>query len=700
MTRLRTDLLELTPEALMALANPGFVKRALKDLADGQLPRVEEDADGTVRAHYGDAHCATLPPGRPLREAACTCPASGLCRHRVTLVLAYQRWTAEAGGAADAATGQGADAQGGSVAAEPSEWSPAQFDDAQLAALPTATLELARRLAAAQPTIRITAWQADAPVPGAHLPMCSVRFFSRSNLMHARCDCRKGSGCEHVVLAVWAFRQAGALPPGQSRVVELLSPTRTDRERQRWFDPHAASPAPDLDALLLQLWLDGSSQPPMALEARFEAFRSRCVEAGWCWVVEGLEEIRQLLDAQHARSSAFDPMRLLGALAGLPARLLAARHAEQCVLDGATPALPAAPILGVGIKGEVALDHLRLVSLGAECWQGEQVEGVRIAFADPDTHAVTVLERAWPIAPGQSADALMARRVAGQSVRQLACGQVVTKGARRRANGLIEIAAGARQTSVLPLSARSWDTLDAPLRQPGARALAAWLMHAHPDFVRPKQAIEHLHVLPVARVREWGWDAATQTLQAQVLSGADDQAGDEDIVRLVLPHRTAAPGAVDAMARTLADAWGTLTAVAGVASVVSGRLHMRPLSLMTEQRVVVLDAEQGAKQSLPSRQADGLPSPLGAAVQATCELLVSWLRQGLRHQGAGAIARGRAQVDALRQAGLLRASAALEAVIADMRGSDRSQLPSRLAGLVLLLEGIRRAGACGDAQQA
>lgn len=284
----------------------------------------------------------------------------------------------------------------------------------------------------------------------------------------------------------------------------------------------------------------------------------------------------------------------------------------------------------------------------------------------------------------------MARRVAGQSVRQLACGQIVTKGARRRANGLIEIAAGARQTSVLPLSARSWDTLDAPLRQTSGRALTSCLMDAHPDFVRPKQAIEHLHVLPITRVLDSGWDAATQTLHAQILSAEDDEALDEDIVRLSLQHRTTAPSAVDAMARALEGEWGLPTAVAGIAKMESGRLRMRPLSLLTEQRAVVLDAEQVAKQSLPSREADALPSPLGAVVQATYDLLVSWLRQGLRHQGAGAMARGEAQVDALRQAGLFRASAELQGVIDDVRGSDRNQLPTRLAGLVLLLGGIHR----------
>jgi hypothetical protein len=564
------------------------------------------------------------------------------------------------------------------------------------AGLAPATLDLATRLAAARPVISIIAWQASAPVPSARLPMCSVRFFSRSSLLHARCDCKKGSACEHVALAVWAFRQA-SLGPGQLQAMLELAPPmeREGATLQRFFDPHTASPAPDLDALLLQLWLDGSSQAPVAIEARFEAVRSRCAALGWCWVVESIDEIRHMLAAQNARSSSFDPARLLDALAECPARLIAARHAERLAVGQTQAPVPAAQILGIGVKGEVALDHLRLVSLGVECWQDDQTEGVRIAFADPDTQTVTVLVRDWLKASGTATSGLMARRIAGQSVSKLACGQVVTKGARRRANGLIDIATGARQTSVLPLSPQSWNTLDAPLRQPSGRILAAYLRDAHPDFVRPRQAIEHLHVLPVTRVLEWGWDAATQILHARVLGASSGEQGnvidEADVVQLSLPHQAVAPGAVDAMARVLLGEWGEATAVAGVAWIEAGRLHMRPLSMLTTQRPVVLQAEQAAPRSLPLGAIHSRSVALTGLIGNTREMLVSWLRQGLRHQGAGSLARGNVQADLLTQAGLHNAGAALRNIIDELRSDERKSLPTHLLQLILLLNGIQHA---------
>ena len=62
---MRADLLALTPEKVAALANLGLVKRAQKEIAAGQGPRLEEAADGaTVLVH--DLHLSLV--GAFLRE--------------------------------------------------------------------------------------------------------------------------------------------------------------------------------------------------------------------------------------------------------------------------------------------------------------------------------------------------------------------------------------------------------------------------------------------------------------------------------------------------------------------------------------------------------------------------------------------------------------------------------------------------------
>lgn len=710
----RTDLLELTPEALTALANAGFVKRAQKDVAAGLLPRLEAGADGVVQAHFDDGVRTSLPPGRTLRDAQCSCPASGMCRHRVMLVLAYQALAASSKADAPAA-------EDDTPAESDGAWSPAQFDDAALAAsFAPSVLEQANKLAAARSVVGVQAWRSASAPPVARLPMCSVRFFSRSSLVHARCDCRQGSGCAHVVVAVWAFRQAGALPPGSAEaMVEVRPQASADADADAGADATTGARQPLMqgeaartlrahaDALLLSLWLDGSGQPLMALAARFEAAREQARALGWNWVDDALDELWQLLQAQQARSSRFEPLRLVRVLAELWARLQAAAHAER-PQPQARPALLASQILGVGVKGEVALDHLRLVSLGAELWSDDTAEGASILFADPDTQNVTVLERQWTraadAAAGGAAQALMNRRVAGFPLRQLASGQVITKTATRRANGLVDIAAGARQTGVLPLSPTSWNDLVAPLRQHSVAALVAHLREAPPDFVRPRQAASgasagasgQLHVVAFDRmaVVSCHWDAAAQVLHAALAQAPVEEEVEPAAVpaaeqlHLALPHRAVAPGAVDALARALAGDHGALRAVAGTVHLQGGVAVMQPLSLLTAQRAVVLQVEAAAPQPLGLHsEVDEVPA-LNALANDTLALLALWLRQGLRHQGGNALSRAEAQVLRLKQAGLDRGAALLGTVLENLRSAQRPALVAQLAMLGLLMQGV------------
>lgn len=672
----RTDLLELGVDALAALSNPGFVKRAQKDIAEGRIPQIDIDADTTVRARYEDGQQATLAPGKSLREAVCTCPAAGLCRHRVTLVLAYQHW---ARSATDVAT----PAADGEAA-----WSPAEFDDTALAAaLAPATLDQAQRLAAARPVVRLSAWQPSAPTPTAHLPLCSVRFFSRHALSHARCDCRSGGSCEHVAIAVWAFRQAGGLADA---VIELLP--RDSAASAVGLGADAAPVEAMAGRFLRRLWLDGSSQDWAPLEADYTALRDGLSRLGWNWPGECLDELRNLVLAQAARSSRFDPQRLLELLAELPARIAAARSAAQQT----RPLLPASQILGIGVRGEVALDHLKLVSLGLQCWHDDMADGARVLFADPDTLAVTVLERSWPREPGQAATTIVNRRVVGQALRQLAAAQVVTRGAKRRANGLLEIPALARQTSVLPLSAQSWEGLGAPLRQPGGAALARHLHAALPDFVRPRQAIAHVHVLPVAEVGEWGWDAAAQTLHARVLCCDDaTRAASGDWVELALAHEAVTPGAVDALAAALADVADPPWRIAGPVHLRAGAVRMTPLAVLTRRKAIVLQACSVGAQTLPPLPIALSASGLQALIEHLLDELAVWARQGIRHQTGSAQARGEAAAQRLDNRGLISTAALLRRVLMAWRETN-DDLPQRLATLVLLLHGLLAGGATDE----
>lgn len=89
MTPMRPDLLALTDDSLISLANRGIFKRAVKENT-AEPPALTESTDGTVEVTFADGTNTTLPPRTTLEAAQCTCGATSVCRHRVMAVLAYR----------------------------------------------------------------------------------------------------------------------------------------------------------------------------------------------------------------------------------------------------------------------------------------------------------------------------------------------------------------------------------------------------------------------------------------------------------------------------------------------------------------------------------------------------------------------------------------------------------------------------------
>ncbi|HFJ6988248.1 TPA: hypothetical protein ACGR9J_000074 [Escherichia coli] len=58
MNSLRPELLELTPQALTALSNAGFVKRSLKELENGNVPEISHENDALIATFCQRFACA------------------------------------------------------------------------------------------------------------------------------------------------------------------------------------------------------------------------------------------------------------------------------------------------------------------------------------------------------------------------------------------------------------------------------------------------------------------------------------------------------------------------------------------------------------------------------------------------------------------------------------------------------------------
>lgn len=636
---MRGDLLALTPEGLAALTNVGLVKRAQREIEQGRGPQLAEEADGTVVGIFADGVVSRLPPGVPLRDAPCTCGAVTVCRHRIAVALAYR---AQHGGEPPAAEEK----------AEPS-WSPGEIDDeALLARLGRRTLERARALRRSGLTVEVRRPGPLDPVPGAVLPACTVRFLVPRDLAYARCDCLARQDCEHVAVAVWAFRAADAR---DLAAPQLLVQVAEEAGKQAPADPvrEALEAAVRLGEEIL---LEGVVHTRESLAQAFALGREGLLRAGLTWPLTLLEDLEEALAAYRARSARYRAGRVAGLLAELAARRRAARGGGE---------LPVPFILGQGEALETRLDHLRLVSLGARVEADGRDREAEILLADPDTATVLVLRKRWSFPDAEEppdATGLAARRVAsGTALGALARGQIVTRVARRRANRSVSLGdARGGLTSVTPQEG-AWDVLPAPLRVTRIADLAAAWKARPPQLLRPRVLAENVHVFAVESVAGLAYAPGEQTLLATLLDA------DGEPFHLARSYRSVAPHALDHLAAALVGTWGAIRFVSGEVRRHLGSFVVDPLAVVCD-RLLILDLESApaARPPLPHAR-PVIDPPVEAAAAEAFGLVEEGAHQGLRRAAPGYADRLRAGAAKLEKAGLTTSAARLRHLETSLR---------------------------------
>ncbi|MBA8274821.1 SWIM zinc finger family protein [Escherichia fergusonii] len=606
MNSLRPELLELTPQALTALSNAGFVKRSLKELENGNVPEICHE-NGALIATFSDGVRTRLANSQALKEAQCSCGASGMCRHRVMLVLSYQRLCATA-----------------QPTEKEEEWDPAIWQE-ELATLPNTTRKRAQALVAKGITIELFCTPGE--IPSARLPMSDVRFYSRSSIRFARCDCIEGTLCEHVALAVQAFVEAKNQQAEFTHLIWQMHSEHVTSSDDPFSSDEGKACRQYVQQLSQALWLGGISQPSIHYEAAFSRAQQAAERCNWRWVSESLRQLRASVDAFHARASHYHAGKCLCQLAALTSRLNSAQEIARRDSVGEVPPIPWRTVVGAGIAGEAKLDHLRLVSLGMRCWQDNERYGLRIWFTDPDTGSILHLSRSWPRSEQDNSPAAK-RRLFSFQAGALAGGQIVSQAAKRSADGELLLATRNRLSSVVPLSPDAWQMLSAPLRQPGIVALREYLRQRPPAAIRPLNQVDNLFILPVEECISLGWDSSRQTLDAQVISGE----GEDNVLTLSLPASASAPFAVERMAALLQQTEDPVSLVSGFINFAEGQLTLEPRVMMTQTRAWALDAETAPVAPLPSASVLPVPSSAHKLLERCQSLLIQVLHNGWRYQ--------------------------------------------------------------------
>jgi hypothetical protein len=620
---MRADLLALTPESVAALANLGLVKRAQREIAAGEGPSLAEDAEGTVTGTFAGGVVARLFAGKSLKDGACTCGAPGVCRHRVAVALAYRAWRPD-----------------DRPKVEP--WDPGALEDDALArALGPRAIERARTSRAAGVVITLSPASDAEPVPAAKLPTCTVRFHVPRDLAYARCDCAAGGGCEHVALAVWAFRASA----GAAVTIELV-----DAVRGRGRKAAKAEPEPPADdrAVLAEardLARDvinaGVVHAGPAFVERFARARTRAETAGLVWIVDALETLERAVEGYAARSARYDEAAFVAVAAEIEARVRAAGRSAE---------LPARYVLGAGEARETLLDRVRLVSLGARLDADGRSREAQVFLADPDSGTVLVLARTWTYADGEDPDAgpALARRTVMPRVTlgALARGQVVTRAAKRRANLELVVGGLASHTSVTP-SAGEFAGLPRALLVDSFAELRASLRARPPRMLRPRVLADGIVVLRVAEVRSVAYSAAQQEVTALVA----DAAGENALVRK--RHTSVAPFAVDSTIHALSRKKPLF--VCGRASLEARGIVLEPFAIGVDGALVVPDiADRVADLERPGGHGEApRTDALAEALRGAGLVLADAAHHGLARPPPDLAARAHAVSERLSAVGLV-----------------------------------------------
>ncbi|MEV1058638.1 hypothetical protein AB0I92_15405 [Micromonospora chalcea] len=655
----RDDLIALTPDVLAALSNRGLVKRATKEVDAGERPVLTEDADGAVRAAYPDGVTVTLPGGGGLAAGICSCPAPGVCRHLLSVVLTYQRTHADAPAREAAPDGEAAldgeaapdtDAAPGlddaGAPAEPWRWSPGDVTDEELAsAIGAPALAAAKRRLRRGYTAVVHRPDAADPVPRVELPTGTVRFLVPRQIGYARGDAADDGG-ESIALAVWACRAADREHPDRPEA------------QVRVGGPATVTDHPALDAavaLAADVLLTGAAHLGSGVDARLTAARRALDAAGLRWPLLAVEDLAGQLEAYAARGARYRPETLADLLAELPAR----RRAVVNV--GATPP---ERVLGTHEPAETPLRRVRLTGLGARVRSSGGEVGVDVVLAHPAAVSVLVLRRAYPVTGDDppTGRELAGRRITGATLGALAGGNVVSESAVRSAAHQLRFAAGRLARTTVTPGAGDWSGLPPGLLARDPDALAAELAGRPPRLLRPRTAAESVRVLALGEVRAIGYAAGEQRLHATV-TGADG-----GTATVTATHHAAAPGALDALAAALDGTHGPPRYVSGTVRRGADGLVVEPLAVVADT-VVVPDLAPGVGDGRLAGAVDARPDPVAAALGAAAALLAQAAHTGLRHLPAAFPERLRATAAGLAAVGLDRCGATVSG-LAGALGAD------------------------------
>jgi hypothetical protein len=632
---LRSDLLSLSIDDLVALSNRGNVKRAQREIEANECSgELNESPEGALTARWSDGVECQVPAGVVLRDGRCSCAATGLCRHLIRTVLAYQRQSGQAppslpaaSAVPPAATDATPEAVPPALPAPISSWDPGAIMDDQLAAVYPAR-KLTQLRTQFDQGVLVELVRGVKPSARFHLQACLVRFQVPGDPRYSHCDCAEEPPCSHVPLAVWAFR--------------LLE---TDRPAGIVAAGVRAEPAPaalldEVDALLTELAEQGLAGAASAWSDRLTRLESHCRNENLVWPAEVLLDVQEQKQRYTEHDARFAPERLADLVGEMLIRCDAIR--------ADTGALPQLLIRGSRADRELPLGRTTFVGLGCSVSVDRHGAELSAYLQASDSGSLVVISRDFPDPPEASGqeprpfhELARSSVLKGHSFATVAAGKLQLNNGKRSPRFELKLPVMLKDINVQP-SPFNWETLRAPVLAEDWAELSARLSTLPPSSLRPRRLGEDFHVVRTARAEGAQFVSMTQTIQAVLFDGRNESA------LLQFPFTGRGQAGAEKLLNFLRTRAGDLRYVSGVVRRAPAGLVLEPAALVFQdgnRRLAVqpwieppADAADGENTAAASHRAI---DPLGEFWRQLQAALGELFVLGLVRADAGAARRWR-----------------------------------------------------------
>lgn len=272
---MRQDILSLTLQELEVLTSKGTVNRALKDIETGTRGNWKETEDGRIEVDWEDSVTCVLPGSASIQESACTCPSTGICRHIVRTVVAYQNRIVEN---------------------KPnSSWNPGEITDESLRSFLSAS-SLAKAKSVFDSGVLVELDRTDTPVAKIH-GMGTVHFPVPNDIRYARSDCKGSLSEQTIAIAIWTFRLT-------HKEKEFVSTSSREIKVSSYITEKA-------DTILKEIVEFGFQGASRSLKDKLSQLERSCIEEGLLWPADILSELQEEYAKYITHDSLFDPDKIV-----------------------------------------------------------------------------------------------------------------------------------------------------------------------------------------------------------------------------------------------------------------------------------------------------------------------------------------------------------------------------------------------------